>query len=332
MERAIIFKNTETGEELVMPVTPPSYQIEHGRKQNTETLYQVGDVSSPGPAVLLDEEPEFLLPAHDYPFNQPGAILNPFVYLEKLEKWSDAGTVLRFVVSNTPINAAVRLGPIRFREEDGTNNVTCIVPIRGVRQLEAEEVELAESPVPLAARAAEGEPVKASTYTVVQGDTLGGICREFYGDANLAAALAAHNGIKNVNLIYVGQVLKISDRSALPASAAAQNGKVTPKNEVSATVAVTVRYGTGGKYYYGKVKVGYTQESGASGMQLLSKTTPSVTVKAKRGTKVAVVRTPDSAYRVSYFTVDGTNKPGGSGETSVTADKEHKIGVYWGRE
>lgn len=331
MERQIIFKNTETGEELVMPVTPPSYQIEHGRKQNTETLYMVGDVTAPGPAVLLDEEPEFLLPAHDYPFNQPGAILNPFVYLEKLEKWSDAGTVLRYVVADTPINAAVRFGPIRFREQDGTNDIYCTVPIRGVRQLEAEELEVAESPVPLGARAAEADPVKAGSYTVVQGDTLGGICRRFYGNANLAAALAAYNGVKNVNLIHPGQVLNIPDRSALPASGVAQSGKVTPKAESSPTVAVTVSFGAGTQYYYGKAKVGYTHESGASGMQLLSKTTPSVTVKAKRGTKVAVVRTPDSAYPVSYFTVDGANKAGGSGEISVTADKDRKIGVYWGR-
>ena len=328
MERVIIFKNTETGEELVMPVTPPSYQIEHGRKQNTETLYQVGDVTSPGPAVLIDEEPEFLLPAHSYPFNQPGAILNPFVYLEKLERWSDAGTVLRYVVANTPINAAVRLGPIRFREEDGTNNVMCIVPIRGVRQLEAEEVEIAESPVPLAARAAEGEAVKASTYTVVQGDTMGGICRKFYGDANLAAALAAHNGIKNINLIYTGQVLKIPDRSALPASAATSSGKVTPKSEVSPTVAVTVSF-DGPASYYGRVSVDYVTETGSAAQKLLSPAATAATLKVKRGARV-VIRWLNSSHKISYYAVDGKTQKG-FGELSVVADRDHNVRIGWGQ-
>lgn len=32
MARQFIFKDTETGRELVLPVTPGSYDIEHGRK------------------------------------------------------------------------------------------------------------------------------------------------------------------------------------------------------------------------------------------------------------------------------------------------------------
>ena len=32
MARQFIFKDTETGRELVLPVTPGSYDVEHGRK------------------------------------------------------------------------------------------------------------------------------------------------------------------------------------------------------------------------------------------------------------------------------------------------------------
>lgn len=327
MERVIIFKNTETGEEIVMPVTPPSYQIEHGRKQNTETLHMVGDVTMPGPAVLLDEEPEFLLPAHDYPFNQPGTILNPFVYLEKLEKWSDAGTVLRYVVANTPVNAAVRLGPIRFREEDGTNDVKCIVPIRGVRQLEAEEVEIPDSAAPLADRAVEGTGVKAGTYTVAKGDTLSGICKKFYGDPSLAAALGSYNGVKNISLIYVGQVLNMPDKSALPATVALQNGKVTPKKEASSAVSVTVAF-DGPSTYYGRVKIYYTPEGGAATETSLGPVPSSVTLKVKRGSSVTILR-QESSYKISYYSIDGKTRTGFS-KLPITADKDRMIRVGWG--
>lgn len=323
MERKIIFKNTETGEELVMPVTPPSYQIEHGRKQNTDTLYQVGDVTTPGAAVLLDEEPEFLLPAHEYPFNQPGTVLNPFVYLEKLERWSDAGTVLRYVVAGTPVNAAVRLGPIRYREEDGTNDIWCVAPIRGVRQPAAEEVELSEAAVPLGGRAVEAGPVKAESYTVAAGDTLGGICKRFYGDASLAAALAACNGIKNVNLIRIGQVLAIPDRSALPASTAAANGKVGDKKE-SAAKTVTVFF-AGPSSAYGRVVIHYTREDGAGGTAELGPAAPAVALKVKPGTNVMVAR-KESSRRVSYYTVDGKTRSG----TEKLLTGAGRIGVYWG--
>lgn len=291
MERVIIFRNTETGEEMVMPVTPKEYQLEHGRKQNTVTMHTVGDVTFPGPAVLLDEEPEFMFPRHAYPFNQPGTNLNPFVYLEKLEKWSDAGTVLRWVVSGTPINAAVRLGPIRPREQDGTNDVYCVVPIRGVRQLAADEVELSDGVAPLAAR------------------------------------LGAYNGIKNINLIRVGQVLQIPDKAQLPGAAAGSSGKVN----ANAAAAVTVTVVSNGPYpHHGNLMVAYVQESGAADMKMAGKSDPSVTVKAKRGSKVNLALAPNNKGRVAYFTLDGKTVSGSSGTLAVTADKDHKIGVYWG--
>lgn len=222
MLRKFIFKDTETGVELVLPVTPQAYDIEHGRKANSLTMHQVGAVNLPGPAVLLDEEIECLLPAVDRPFNQPGAALNPFVYLEQLEKWSDAGTVLRFIISDTPVNAAVILGPIRYREQDGTNDISCTIPLRGYRQLTAETVESAATGN--AARAVEAPPERPETYTVQAGDTLSGICRKVYGDASLYGKLAAANGIANPNLIRAGQVLKLPDVESLPAARAKSTG------------------------------------------------------------------------------------------------------------
>lgn len=323
MERKIIFRDTVTGEELVMPVTPKEYQIEHGRRQNTETLHITGDVTTPGAAVLLDEEPEFLLPAHDYPFNQPGTVTNPFYYLEKLEKWSDAGTVLRYVVAGTPVNAPVRLGPIRFREQDGTNDVYCVVPVRGVRQLQSVEVEIEESAVPLAARAVEADPVKPQTYVVVFGDTLGGICKRFYGDNSLAAALAKVNGVKNVNLISVGQVLTIPALSDLEAV------KVTTTNKTTTpAAAVTISF-AGVSTLYGKLSVTYTKEGGGAGSAVVSKTVPKQTVKAKAGSAVVLLVDKDSKHRVAYFTVNGKLQTS-SVRISVTADKDLTVEARWG--
>lgn len=50
----------------------------------------------------------------------------------------------------------------------------------------------------------------AETYTVVRGDTLWGIAASKLGDGNKYKQLAAINNISNPNLIYVGQVIKLS--------------------------------------------------------------------------------------------------------------------------
>ena len=54
---------------------------------------------------------------------------------------------------------------------------------------------------------AKAAPAKAKTYTVKRGDTLGKIAT---ANKTTVAALAQLNGIKNVNLIKVGQVIKLS--------------------------------------------------------------------------------------------------------------------------
>lgn len=47
---------------------------------------------------------------------------------------------------------------------------------------------------------------KTVTYTVKRGDTLSGIARRY---KTTVAKLVKNNGIKNANLIYVGQKIKI---------------------------------------------------------------------------------------------------------------------------
>lgn len=58
-------------------------------------------------------------------------------------------------------------------------------------------------------------PSGVSTYTVQRGDTLSAIARRF---GTTVAAIAQENGLVNVNLIYVGQVLRIPGGSEPPSN------------------------------------------------------------------------------------------------------------------
>lgn len=51
----------------------------------------------------------------------------------------------------------------------------------------------------------------ADTYTVKRGDTLSGIAQSQLGSASKYKQLAAINGISNPNLIYVGQIIKLTN-------------------------------------------------------------------------------------------------------------------------
>jgi LysM repeat protein len=52
-------------------------------------------------------------------------------------------------------------------------------------------------------------PTPAKTYIVKTGDTLWGICKKIFGNGSKYIEIAKINGIKNPNLIYVGQVIKL---------------------------------------------------------------------------------------------------------------------------
>lgn len=131
MLRLITFLEEASGVELVLPVTPSSYQWPHEAAIETVTVDQLGDLNffggkRMGSTTLHD----CLLPAQAYPFLSPGAGTNPWVYLEQLERWVDRGTVVRWLVSGTPVNAAVLLEGVTYREQDGTNDLYADITLR----------------------------------------------------------------------------------------------------------------------------------------------------------------------------------------------------------
>lgn len=213
MERIIILKNTVTGQELTMPVTPSSYPMGHGRAVERLDMAVTGQIALPGLKGLFQEVLEVMLPARDYPFCTAGAVTNPKYYLELLSLWSDEANVCRYIVSGTGINAPVLLGPLEYGEQDGSNDVYLKIPLYEYRYLDEVLVEQTQNN----SRPTENNEQKATadSYTVKKGDTLWDISRRIYGDSCLAYKLATANGIKNPDLIFPDQVLTLPELSKL---------------------------------------------------------------------------------------------------------------------
>lgn len=197
-----------------MPVTPPDFYIEDGRKIESLDMTDTGQVNLPGLRALFGERQEFLLPSSARNYTSGGYAGDPYAIVDLLTGWSNSGDVLRLIVTDTPVNFPVLLGPVRYGEKDGTRDVYVTLEMKRYRELVEESTET--NPDTGNRARTETRETKAETaYTVVKGDTLWGICRRYYGDGTLAWKLAAFNGIKNANLIYPGQVVKIPDKSNL---------------------------------------------------------------------------------------------------------------------
>lgn len=211
MRRILSFLNPADGAELILPVTPPSYTWTHGNRVETIQLDQLGEINLPGGRVMGScTLSDVLFPANLYSFCNPGTVANPYVYLERLARWSDAHTVVRFIVSGTPTNASVLIESIDYGERDGTNDIYATIVLRQYQVPETPVLSIAGGGAQTDRSTATGA-AQTRSYTVQRGDTLWGIARKFYGDGSLAYRLAAANStiIRNPNLIYPGQVLTI---------------------------------------------------------------------------------------------------------------------------
>lgn len=210
----VIFRNIKTNQELIMPVTPADFYVEEGRGIESIDMTDFGQANLPGLRQLFNERMEFLLPSSARNYTTGDWTGEPYAVVDKLAEWSNNGDVLRFIVSDTPVNFPVLLGPVRHWQKDGTGDVYAALELRRYRELAEESTEVRPD-TGNKGRAAPREAKEEGSYTVVKGDTLWGICRRTYGDGRLAWKLADYNGIKNANLIYPGQAVKLPDKGDL---------------------------------------------------------------------------------------------------------------------
>lgn len=214
--KQMILKDTSGGTELILPVTPESFSVSFGRNILKVNVHQLGDVNLWGQKTAGTVKISAVFPSSDRSYAFSGGYTgNPYGAIELLQNWQNAGKILRFIVSETPVNLAVLLSEVSFGEQDGTGDVTADMTLSEYRETGAVQVQSGGNQT--AARPAQSGGVQKSpqSYTVVKGDTMWAIARKFYGDATLCWKLASYNGIKNANIIYPGQVLKIPDKSAI---------------------------------------------------------------------------------------------------------------------
>ena len=199
------------GDVLTLPITPASYEWTTGKNMETINISELGDVYLPGGRSRHSG-------SIDYPFIIAGAILDPVYYLEPLRYWAAEKIPVRYIVTESDINALVYIESVTAKEQDGTGDVYCTIALREYVDLEAQEVATLNTTRYTGNSGRKSDAAKDITYhRVVSGDTLSMLCRRTYGDgtASYYNALAKYNGISNPHLIYVGQTIKLPPRDIL---------------------------------------------------------------------------------------------------------------------
>lgn len=209
------------------PIAPSSMETKINNKNKTITLINEGEVNVLKKAGLTDISFELLLPNSKYPFAvYPDGFQPATYYLDKLESLKVSNKPFQLIVSrmkpngellfDTNMKVSLEDYPI---EEDAENGFDIVVSLNlkqyreyGTKVLELKKTKVSGSkPVAKTTKPRASSKVTPKSHKVVRGDTLWAICKKHYGKVTKAMTddLAAKNGIKNPNLIFPGQVIKL---------------------------------------------------------------------------------------------------------------------------
>lgn len=213
-----ILKEEETGTELLLPVTPSGYEDYTTLNAQKVNAYAVGDLNLIGNAGTSSVQISAFFPTERRSYTNGSSYVGaPASARELLDRWCSEKKLIRLIIGGdtTDVNRKCFLSSLKWYKggEDMTDDLYCDLTLAYYTDLEAVEVN---TDTGNNGRAEEPEPETGERdYIVEAGDTLWDICQAEYGDATLCWQLAEYNGVKNANLIYPGDALKLPPESAL---------------------------------------------------------------------------------------------------------------------
>lgn len=189
--------------ELVMPVTPSSYFASSEIDINTVNIHNLGDIVIPGYRKTTTWTDKFLLPAHNYSFNNSGAYINPLYYINQLRTWQYNRVLVKYIVSDAGVNIPVYIKKIEYGEDDGTNNMKLSVTV--TRWYGKDVSTGAKKDV------SQSITIIYNTKTM----SIGQLCNKYYGEVTLSNLLLKYNKYSNQAAIKNGAKIIIPPRSKL---------------------------------------------------------------------------------------------------------------------
>ncbi|MDR1408858.1 MAG: LysM peptidoglycan-binding domain-containing protein [Oscillospiraceae bacterium] len=198
-------------EKLRFPVLPKEISIRDGSKNQSVSIVGLGEYTVPQSAPALVYSFSCFFPATAYPGS--GTITKPKTLVDKIRKWKKSGKPVRFIITGANIDTFCTIEDFPRSEMGGdVGTVYYSLTLKEAITPTVRKVKVAGGAAKVSNTAKRSNNTAApKTYTVKKGDCLWNIAKKYLGSGARYKEIYNLNRdkIKNPNLIYPGQVLKM---------------------------------------------------------------------------------------------------------------------------
>lgn len=215
----VYLKTKEESDTIQLPVNPSQMNIKLEGSNTAYSILDFGEIVIPDYRKLITIDLEGFFPTAEAPYVVSEKLHTPLYYADKLMDWVEQKAILRFITGKSvyDINLLCILTKVDISEKPGApEDIYYNLSLKEYREHTVNEVTFTqeEKTTKVIQKSSHTRPAtqkKTKMYTVKSGDTLWKIAKQYLGGGSRYSEIAALNSIKNPNLIYPGQTLKLPD-------------------------------------------------------------------------------------------------------------------------
>lgn len=203
-------------EKLRFPVLPEELNIKKGLSSKSVDIQGLGEVViMQDPTAIVISFSSFF-PSTPFPGVQFEDLTPPSDLKDKITTWQKSDTPVHFIITGTTVNIFCVIEDFSYSEQGGdVGSLHYSLTLKEYKEVHARQVKIntqaKKATAPAETPARTDNRAQEKTYTVKSGDCLWNIAAKYLGSGSRYTEIAKLNSdkIKNPNLIYPGQVLRL---------------------------------------------------------------------------------------------------------------------------
>lgn len=202
-------------EKIQFPVLPETFEVSFGNTNKTVDISGLGEIVILQDRAAIEVSWDSFFPAAKFPGVQVDSLTPPKTLLKTLCEWKNSDKPVHIILTGTDVNFFAAIQSIQPSEEGGDpDSIYYKIKLKEYREVKVRQVQvnITTKVATVSSQATRTDNrVQEKTYTVKRGDCLWNIAKALLGSGSRYTEIYNLNKdkIKNPNLIYAGQVLRI---------------------------------------------------------------------------------------------------------------------------